>query len=205
MGTAAAGAVGWPAEVRGGCLLRGKKAENPPAAANAPEFRPQADLNRLSPPLVRPPLGIAQGRPLRICQGGRTSGRVFGRLRSACGRNSPASAAAGGDSFFATLADGRRELCQASQRPSQRRGPFIFEPTPPIGTNTITDKKSSRLQPTPFGQRTQERCAYSSSSCRTTSDSSPRRPNSSTATRRTRVPIRQKISYGIVPANSAIR
>jgi hypothetical protein len=63
------------------------------------------------------------------------------------GRNSSAFAAAGavgfasaGNSIFFPLADGRRELQQASQRPYQRRGTLIFESTRPIGTKIITDK-----------------------------------------------------------------
>jgi len=77
-------------------------AEAKPTAAEAKptaaEFRPQADLNRpKTRPLVRPPLEIAEARLPRIREGGRTSGAALGRLRSACGRNSAASAAAGGD------------------------------------------------------------------------------------------------------------
>ncbi|MGD0769035.1 MAG: hypothetical protein ABSB42_12695 [Tepidisphaeraceae bacterium] len=55
-------------------------------------------------------------------------------------RKSLAFAAAGGNSTFFTLIDERRELQQASQRPSLRRRPLTFESAMPTGTKTITDK-----------------------------------------------------------------
>jgi hypothetical protein len=136
----AANTTGWPDKVRDGLLQRLKKTESPPSAANMPEFRtrvrPQPSFTA---PLVRPPLGNAEDQTLDIWRAGRTSGRG-GRLRSSmcsklrCTRRSTRRL------HFRFLADGRRELNQASQLCPQRRRLTVFEPAGLDGTRTATKR-----------------------------------------------------------------
>jgi len=48
---------------------------------------------------------------------------------------------------FRSIAECRRDRRRASRRCSQRHGPHIFEPAPPIGTNTTTDIEYSSNTP----------------------------------------------------------
>jgi len=94
------------------------KEDSPPAAAGAAEFRAQA---RPQPSKDTPacPTSLTDAQKATFGNFQRRSDKAGceGRLRSTCGRNSSAFAAVGGDSFFLTPAEGRRELQLASQRP----------------------------------------------------------------------------------------
>jgi hypothetical protein len=111
--------------------------ESPPPAADAAEFRPQADLNRPRDPPCPTSLWN-YGRPAAAQVPGRSDKRgcigtveggpaIYRRVPASVSRNSGAKAAARGDSSYPSFADGRGEGAQASQRFAHRQRPVIYE------------------------------------------------------------------------------
>ncbi len=99
-------------------------------------FEHVLDLNRPSRPHVRPP-ALRAKRPLPPFSGQVGQGGLCGRLRLACGRNSLAIAAEGGDSS-SSLPKGVPIRYQAGQRYWQRRPVRGFEPGIVFGMKVAT-------------------------------------------------------------------
>jgi hypothetical protein len=91
-------------------------------------------------PLVRPRLGLPKDWLMPNRKAGRTSGRVFGRLRSSPSSKLLRNCRGTRLPDFRFIAEGRSEHFQASQMSSQRLPRFIFESQHPVGTNTVTTK-----------------------------------------------------------------
>jgi hypothetical protein len=89
------------------------------------------------------PGGIStRGRRTQTPRRGRTSGRVFGRLRSGVKPEIPFTSRRpeAATLYFAGTGNGPLERDQDSQRVSRANGILLFEPTGVDGARTVTDK-----------------------------------------------------------------
>jgi hypothetical protein len=131
-------------------LLKTRQNRCPTHARGALDIMPNTEPTPPKPPPQYPLLKYeqapaSQDGPMKTGKTlyGRTSGRDFGRLKSARGRNSTTSAAKGGNQLLPPFAKCPPGPYQASQQCSQRQSIPLFEPVMPDGTRIVTDNNSS--------------------------------------------------------------
>jgi hypothetical protein len=148
----AADASGWPDRVRYTILLRSKGG----GSARGGQWKGVSSSRSTSTVLHSPACPTSLGGESKTSPGAKTlqsfdlhipmhQGRsdkrgCEGRLRSARGRNSLATAAEGGDSSLRLAAKWCTESYRGSQHCPQRRRSSLYETAMPIGTKNITEK-----------------------------------------------------------------